>query len=143
MPGGVNVLNTELSNAKSRGINELTAPAIHTRSAVGGNNPLFVRYTTTPGIQTRNSTALSKTSTRGTAITTNSFYDSYCLYNYVYSNTTTWATTASTQGFTYSRTYFDEEVKLSKGWGTDEFWPGDKKKCAFFAYAPYDSFLYL
>ena len=137
LPGGVNVLNTELSNAKSRGINELTAPAIHTRSAVGGNNPLFVRYTTTPGIQTRNSTALAKTATRGTAITTNSFYDSYCLYNYVYSNTTTWATTASTQGFTYSRTYFDEEVKLSKGWGTDEFWPGDKKRCAFFAYAPY------
>ena len=137
LPGGVNVLNTELSYAKSRGINELTSPKIHTRSAVGGNNPLFVRYTATPGIQIRKTNSLAEVPTRGTAITTNSFYDSYSLYNYVYSNTTTWAATASTSGFTYSRTYFDEEVKLSKGWGTNEFWPGDKKKCAFFAYAPY------
>src|SRR5574344_618954 len=137
LPGGVNVLNTELVNAKSRGIDELTAPAIHTRNAVGGNNPLFVRYTTTPGIQTRNSTSLAKTATRGTAITTNRFYYSYSLYSYVYSIHTTWATTVSTPGFTYSETYFDEEVKSSKAWGVEEFWPGDRKKCAFFAYAPY------
>ena len=137
LPGGVNALNTDLSNAKSRGINELTAPAIHTRSANGGNNPLFVRYTTTPGIQTRKSTSLAKNATRGTAITTNSFYDSYSLYSYVYSIHTTWATTVATPGFAYSETYSDEEVKSSKAWGTAEFWPGDRKKCAFFAYAPY------
>jgi len=136
LPGGVNILNTNLSQAKSRGGNELTAPDIHTRTAVGGKNPFYLRYTTTPGIMTKNSNS-AKTSTRGVAITTNSFYDSYSLYSYVYSEDTPWSSTVSTLGFTYTKTYFDEEVKLSKAWGTNEYWPGNRKKCAFFAYAPY------
>src|SRR5574344_2236640 len=67
LPGGVNILNTNLSQAKSRGGNELTAPDIHTRTAVGGKNPFYLRYTTTPGIITKNSNS-GKTFTRGVAI---------------------------------------------------------------------------
>ncbi len=137
LPCGVNLLNKEQSDAKSRGNNELNGPAIETRTSFGGNNPFYVRYTTSPGVHILKKTSLAETQTRGIAITTNSFYDSFCLYNYVYPATTTWAATASIPGYSYTKTSFDEEVKSSRAWETTSYWPGERKKCAFFAYAPY------
>ncbi len=138
LPGGVNIVNSEISNAKSRSLVD-EVPNIHNSSVEGSKNPLFCRYTTTPGIITHknNSKVNSIANTRGIAITTNSFYDSYSLYSYIYPSKTTWSATTSTSGSAYDETYFDEEVKMAKSWTTDEFWPGGKEKCAFFAYAPY------
>ena len=94
LPGGVNVVNSEISNSKSRSIAS-DIPNIHYSSVEGSQNPLFCRYTTTPGINTRknNSKVKSIANTRGIAITTNSFYDSYSLYSYIYPSKTTWAAT--------------------------------------------------
>ena len=138
LPGGVNVVNSEISNAKSRSTTN-AIPNIHYSSIEESQNPLFCRYTTTPGINTRKNNRKVNTiaNTRGIAITTNSFYDSYSLYSYIYPSKTTWAATTSTSGSAYDETYFDEEIKMAKSWTTDEFWPGGKEKCAFFAYAPY------
>lgn len=130
LPGGVNVMNENLASAKSRTGNELKAPAIHTSTVSGSNKPIYFRYTTTPGIQPRLAT---KVSTRGTSITTKNFYDSYCLYTYLYQNIDTWSTIATSTNATYS----DEQVFKARNWSTAEFWPGAGAKCAFFAYAPY------
>ncbi len=138
LPGGVNVVNSEISNSKSRSLFG-DVPNIHNSSVEGSQNPLFCRYTTTPGIIThKNSSKVNSiANTRGIAITTNSFYDSYSLYSYFYPSIMTWAYTTSTSGSAYDETYFDEEVKMAKAWATDEFWPGGNERCAFFAYAPY------
>lgn len=138
LPGGVNVVNSEISNAKSRST-VVDIPNIHTSSVIGAGNPLFFRYTTTPGIITHknNCKVNSIANTRGVAITTNSFYDSYSLYSYVYPSFRTWAATTQIVGKRFDETCFDEEVKLSKSWITNEFWPSAQERCAFFAYAPY------
>ncbi len=138
LPGNVNIINTENYNSNSRAIHEDIIPDIHTRTAVGGKNPLFLRYTTTPGIVTNNKAKnITMALTRGISITTNNFYDSYSLYSYVYSGKTTWSSIMSSSNITFHETYFDQRVEQGKGWMTDEFWPGDNQKCAFFAYAPY------
>src|SRR5574344_217531 len=137
LPGGVNVLNTETNSQMTKANSSLTVPDITARTAIGGEHPLFCRYTTTPGIIQRKKDFKSTIATRSSAITTNKFYDSYSLYSYVYSTKTSWAATTSTSGAAYNETYFDEEVKLSKAWATNEFWPGEHEKCSFFAYAPY------
>ncbi len=137
LPGGVNILNTETNSQATKANNSVPVPDITTRTAIGGDHPLFCRYTTTPGITQNKRDAKSNMVTRGSAITTNNFYDSYSLYSYVYSTKTSWAATTSTSGAAYNETYFDEEVKLSKAWATNEFWPGEHEKCSFFAYAPY------
>ena len=135
LPGGVNALNSDLQAAKSRAAEGLLAPAIRTTIAHGGKRPLYCRYTTTPGIVTRLSknAVATRPSTRGLSITTNSFYDSYSLYTYLYSNADNWSTVASTT----TPTYPDEQVKRAMSWMTSEFWPGTGNRCAFFAYAPY------
>ena len=132
LPGGVNVVNSEISNSKSRSlVNDV--PNIHNTSVEGSPNPLFCRYTTAPGIVTHknNNKVNAIAKTRGLAITTNSFFDSYSLYSYFYPSIMTWASTTSTAGSAYDETYFDEEVKMAKGWATDEFWPGKNEYCAF------------
>ncbi len=133
LPGGVSILNSEINSAKSRAID---IPEIHNNPTSEDERPLYCRYTTTPGIIT-NRNNHNMVNTRGTSITTNNFYDSYSLYSYVYPSTTTWAATTQTSGSAYDETYFDEEVKMSKSWMTNEFWPSEEEKCAFFAYAPY------
>src|SRR5574344_898037 len=55
LPGGVNILNSDLQTAKSRSAEGLIAPAIRTTMAHGGSKPLYCRYTTTPGIVTKQS----------------------------------------------------------------------------------------
>ena len=135
LPGGVNILNSDLQTAKSRSAEGLIAPAIRTTMAHGGSKPLYCRYTTTPGIVTKQSknAAITKPATRGMSITTNSFYDSYSLYTYLYSNADSWSAVATTT----TPTYLDEQVKRAMSWMTAEFWPGTGNRCAFFAYAPY------
>ena len=135
LPGGVNILNSDLQTAKSRSAEGLIAPAIRTTMAHGGSKPLYCRYTTTPGIVTKQSknTVVTKPATRGMSITTNSFYDSYSLYTYLYSNADSWSAVATTT----TPTYLDEQVKRAMSWMTAEFWPGTGNRCAFFAYAPY------
>ena len=139
LPSEVNVLNTDITNALSRTTGDNKIPNIHTSSVIGAGNPLFCRYTTTPGIISRKNSNKTSTiaNTRGIAITTNSFYDSYSLYSYVYPSYRTWAATTQIAGKKFDETYFDEEVKLSKSWTTNEFWPSAQERCAFFAYAPY------
>lgn len=137
LPGNVNIINTENNNSNSRAINGNLIPDIHTRTSIGGMNPIYFRYTTTPGIVTSNKAKKTSASTRGIAITTNSFYDAYSLYSYVYPGKTTWAAKISSSNLTFSESYFDQQVTQGKGWELDLFWPGSSQKCAFFAYAPY------
>ncbi len=139
LPSEVNVLNTDITNALSRTTGDNKIPNIHTSAIMGAENPLFCRYTTTPGIISRKNSNKTNTiaNTRGVAITTNSFYDSYSLYSYVYPSFRTWAATTQIVGKRFDETCFDEEVKLSKSWITNEFWPSAQERCAFFAYAPY------
>ena len=138
LPSGVKALNSDINNAKSRSGIEPIVPPIHTTMGVGGVHPLYCRYTTTPGILCRNNNdKINTNATRGIAITTNNFYDSYCLYSYVYPSSMTWDATTLTSGGAYDQHYFDEEVKMAKSWKTKEYWPGSKERCAFFAYAPY------
>lgn len=138
LPGNVHIINTENSNSKSRALPEKSIPDIHTRTSVGGKNPIFLRYTTTPGIVTNSKTKnINAVSTRAKSITTNNFYDSYSLYSYVYSGKTTWASIVSSSNINFHETYYDQQVELGKGWETDQLWPGSSQKCAFFAYAPY------
>ena len=133
LPGCVNVMNENLANSKSRTGSSLIAPAIHTSAVSGSDKPVSLRYTTTPGIQLRQDSNAAKT--RGTLITTDKIYDSYCLYTYLYQNSDTWAAISSTTSTSYS----DEQVLKARSWSTAEFWPGVGAKCAFFAYAPYHS----
>ena len=77
LPGGVNILNADNYNSKSRAVT--VEPSIHTSTAVGGKNPIFFRYTTTPGIAINKSKHGMMAPTRGIAITTNNFYNSYSL----------------------------------------------------------------
>ena len=130
LPGEVSVMNTDLTNAKSRTGEEQKAPDIHNSKMSGAKGNVYLRYTTTPGIQLRYS---NKSLTRGTAIAGNNFYNSYCLYTYNYPNSYTWAA----NGQTISSLYPDEQVVRNRNWSTNEFWPGVGQRCAFFAYAPY------
>ena len=137
LPGGVNVVNTETNTQTTKACNNVAVPDINTKSAMGGERPFYCRYTTIPGIIQRKKSINSDIETRGSAITTNSFYDSYSLYSYVYSNIMNWAVTTQSSGTLYNETYFDEEIKASKAWAASEYWPGEREKCTFFAYAPY------
>ena len=130
LPGRVNVMNENLANAKSRTGSDLLVPAIHTSTVSGSDKPVYFRYTTAPGIQPRQE---SDAKTRGSLVTTDNFYYSYCLYTYIYQNEDSWST-ASTSATT---AYSDEQVFRARDWNTAEFWPGDGVKCSFFAYAPY------
>ena len=74
LPGRVNVMNENLANAKSRTGSDLLAPAIHTSTVSGSDKPVYFRYTTTPGILSRQE---SNVATRGSLVTTDNFYNSY------------------------------------------------------------------
>lgn len=137
LPGSVNLLNTATNGQATKAINSLTVPDITTRTAIGGEHPLFCRYTTVPGINRNISEATSNVATRNSAITTKNFYNSYCLYSYIYPETMDWNFTAQSSGTAFNETYFDEEVKAARAWTTSQFWPGNHAKCSFFAYAPY------
>lgn len=130
LPGRVNVMNENLANAKSRTGSDLLAPAIHTSTVTGSDKPIYFKYTTTPGIQSKQN---GDARTRASLVTTDNFYNSYNLYTYLYQNEDSWSTVANTTSITYS----DEEVLKARNWSTAEFWPGAGVKCAFFAYAPY------
>ena len=130
LPSEVNVMNSDLTNAKSRTGEELISPDIHTSKITGAKNPVYLRYTTSPGIKVSNNNNLK---TRGTAILGNNFYNSYCLYTYNYTSYYTWNTNAST----ITASYPDEEVFRARNWSTSEFWPGAGMRCAFLGYAPY------
>ena len=139
LPSTVNALNSDIMNAKSRSGVATIVPEIHTSLATGSGKPICCRYTTTPGITTKknHNNIISSHITRGIAITNNNFYDSYCLYSYIYPSSMTWASTTYSSGTAYDKTNFGEEVKMAKSWMTDENWPGSKERCSFFAYAPY------
>jgi hypothetical protein len=81
LPGRVNVMNENLANAKSRTGSDLLAPAIHTSTVNGSDKPIYFRYTTTPGIQSKQD---GDAKTRGSLVTTDNFYNSYSLYTYLY-----------------------------------------------------------
>ena len=130
LPGRVNVMNENLANAKSRTGSDLLAPAIHTSTVSGSDKPVYFRYTTSPGVFSRQE---SNAVTRGSLVTTDNFYNSYSLYTYLYQNEAYWSTVSNS----ISTTYSDEEVLKARNWSTAEFWPGVGDKCAFFAYAPY------
>lgn len=130
LPGRVNVMNENLANAKSRTGSDLLAPAIHTSTVSGSDKPVYFRYTTSPGVFSRQE---SNAATRGSLVTTDNFYNSYSLYTYLYQNEAYWSTVSNS----ISTTYSDEEVLKARNWSTAEFWPGVGVKCSFFAYAPY------
>ena len=130
LPGRVNVMNENLANAKSRTGSDLLAPAIHTSTVNGSDKPIYFIYTTTSGIQSKPD---GDAKTRGSLVTTDNFYNSYCLYTYLYPKIDSWSTVYSSTNTAYS----DEEVLKARSWSTAEFWPGVGVKCAFFAYAPY------
>ena len=50
LPGSVNLLNTATNGQATKAINSISVPEITTRTAFGGEHPLFCRYTTVPGI---------------------------------------------------------------------------------------------
>ena len=132
MPTNVETMNVELSRSRAAG--ERVAPDMHT--TVSQDGLLFCKFTSMPGINSAQSTTMPLNNTansRGAAITTGSFYDSYDLYTYLYSSAGNFASLAST----LTPTYYDEEVKKAMNWMTSQFWPGSGNKCAFFAYAPY------
>ena len=130
LPGNVNVMNASLANSKNNTGSYLIEPAIHTVLFSGSYKPFYLRYTTASGIQSKQAASVS---TRGTLITTDTFYDSYCLYSYMYKKSNAWATIGSSTSAAYS----DKQVLKTANWNTGEFWPGNGVKCAFFCYAPY------
>ena len=131
MPTSVSNMNVELSRSRAAG--ERVAPDM--RTTVSEDGKLFCKFTSTPGINPDRNTAmpLNNKNSRGAAITTGSFYDSYDLYTYLYSNASSFASVASS----LTPTVPDEEVKKAMNWMTGQFWPGSGNKCAFFAFAPY------
>ena len=130
LPSNVNVMNERLANPQTRSGSDMKEPTIHTSTFCVKDKPLYLRYTTTPGIQLRKDSPIK---TRGGLIAPDKFYDSYCLYTYFYQGSNSWITASSSS----NATYLDEQVFKAREWGTSEFWPGNGIKCAFFAYAPY------
>ena len=132
MPTSVSNMNVELSRSCAAG--ERVAPDM--RTTISEDGKLFCKFTSTPGINPNRNTTMplnGQVNSRGAAITTGTFYDSYDLYTYLYSNASSFASVASS----LTPTVPDEEVKKAMNWMTGQFWPGSGNKCAFFAFAPY------
>lgn len=73
--------------------------------------------------------AVEPSQTRGTQVTTDSFYDSFGVLTFVYRD--------SWSGSELPDYMYDVEVSKASGWATDYFWPASGNKVRFFAYAPY------
>ena len=117
---------SELQQVDTRGGSDL----IETIEMKGENRSLYVRSVTSPGIDR----IKEDTATRATAMTTTNFHPSYGLLMYQYDKTDTWASVGSTT----TPEIYNEEVLRSRGWMTNEFWPGVDYKVSFYGYAPYN-----
>ena len=124
----VNVQEMEQINVGSRAGEN--APLFENIPLEGLDAPAFVRSVTTPGIDHFR----GEMDVRATSMSTANFYNSYGLLMYQYDNTDTWASVGSTT----TPKIYNEEVLRSRGWMTNEFWPGVDYKVSFYGYAPYN-----
>lgn len=117
-----------------------------TRSAAGempewsaskfDNSDMWLIATSEEGMDSTLFDKPEKAQTRAAEVTSDSFYEDFGVYAYVYEGTE-WAKSGNV------KPYFTTE-KVTKGgndlWTTDptRYWPGEQYRMHFFAYAPYD-----
>ena len=132
MPASALMVSRDDKKSLTQG--EWKIPEMQSKMSMDGK--MFCRYTSVAGINLQKDTMLAKHS-RGYAVTTDSFYDSYDLYTYQYASTETFAGLNSVAATSILPLYTDQEVKMVTNWSTDRFWPGFIYNNSFFAYAPY------
>lgn len=95
-----------------------------------GNDTLYAHSAALRNIELHNDVT---SKTRGTEVNESSFYDNFGLYGYIYNSDQTWAD----NGSTLQPTINNEKISKGNTWTSSAYLPGNTKKMAFFAYAPY------
>ena len=109
---------------------EVMETPINTSPLTCGNDTLYAHSAALRSIELHNDVT---SKTRGTEVNGSSFYDIFGLYGYVYDKDQTW----SGFGSTLAPTISNEKITNGSPWTSSAYLPGNTKKMAFFAYAPY------
>lgn len=109
---------------------EVMETPINTSPLTCGNDTLYAHSAALRSIELHNDVT---SRTRGKEVNTSSFYNEFGLYGYVYDKDQTW----SGFGSTLAPTISNEKITNGSPWTSSAYLPGNTKKMAFFAYAPY------
>ena len=127
VPNGNGRIRFDVGVSQSQEVMEMP---ISTSLMTCGNDTLYAHSAALRSIELHNDVT---SKTRGTEVNGSSFYDNFGLYGYVYDKDQTW----SGFGSTLAPTISNEKITNGSPWTSSAYLPGNTKKMAFFAYAPY------
>lgn len=116
----------------------VAAPRVH--RSHGTRRPVFFRQVTSPGIlryhngMTMVARVKDGAGSRARMVTTDDFHDDFGLFSFVYPATESW----SQDSTTVVPSIYNDRVYRSRGWMSDNVWPGVQYKMSFFLYAPWN-----
>ena len=140
MPIQTSVLVKEKEDMLATRTGGNVAPSVQVKKLEGAARPMFARFACVNNIEKYKSFSPQvKTETdgdtRGRLVSTSEFYDDYGFIMFEYDASQTWASVGST----LTPSVHNERVLRTRGWMTNELWPGPSKKLTFFAYAPWNA----
>ena len=127
VPNGNGRIRFDVGVSQSQEVMEMP---ISTSPMTCGNDTLYAHSAAWRNIELHND-ATSKT--RGTEVNESSFYADFGLYGYTYNSDQSWAN----NGSTLQPTITNEKITNGDTWTSSTYLPGQTKKMALFAYAPY------
>ena len=127
VPNGNGRIRFDVGVSQSQEVMEMP---ISTSPMTCGNDTLYAHSAALRSIELHNDVT---SKTRGTEVNGSSFYDNFGLFGYVYDKDQTW----SGFGSTLAPTISNEKITNGSPWTSSAYLPGNTKKMAFFAYAPY------
>ena len=127
VPNGNGRIRFDVGVSQSQEVMEMP---ISTSLMTCGNDTLYAHSAALRNIELHNDVT---SKTRGTEVNESSFYDNFGLYGYIYNSDQTWAD----NGSTLQPTINNEKISKGDPWTSSTYLPGQTKKMALFAYAPY------
>ena len=127
VPNGNGRIRFDVGVSQSQEVMEMP---ISTSPMTCGNDTLYAHSAALRNIELHNDVT---SKTRGTEVNESSFYADFGLYGYTYNSDQSWAN----NGSTLQPTINNEEITEGNTWTSSAYLPGQTKKMALFAYAPY------
>ena len=127
VPNGNGRIRFDVGVSQSQEVMEMP---ISTSPMTCGNDTLYAHSAALRNIELHNDVT---SKTRGTEVNESSFYNYFGLYGYIYDSGQSWTGVRST----LQPTITNEKITNGGTWTSSTYLPGQTKKMALFAYAPY------
>ena len=127
VPNGNGRIRFDVGVSQSQEVMEMP---ISTSPMTCGNDTLYAHSAALRNIELHNDVT---SKTRGTEVKESSFYDYFGLFGYTYNSDQSW----KNNGSELQPTIKNEQITKGDTWTSSTYLPGQTKKMALFAYAPY------